>query len=1074
MSIVEKSVTQIPTSKGLNQAADALLTGDSPLVVQNLVQDRAGRWSKRPGLQEYGYSTQDGEIIYNPRFCFGTRSGLALVANKLSDGALAGRFVVTMDATNGLAQFRGRFPEFCAKQTPYGGAPFAVTSGATEYSLVSPRIIGAKRFGNYVGTVQTTSGGAVRVDVADARTGQSVRSYAINAAAPLSVAVAVTGTYLHVYIAAIATGTFSVFCYEFYALALPTEAAGPSVVSVFSVATAGSSTSISACDGSATTWATFTDGTAHRVAVVNQGATLGGVYNPAFAYNGAIATDGTYGYVLSATSLRQVSTAGVLVSSMTLTLGGMTSPSPERIAVSPAGDVLIYARDTVGNTRHLMSVFTYAGAGSVGPLARAVWDKSRGTCRALAWLPSMGKFYALLDQGMFGGFTTPLPVPLTNAEWYAGGGTGRAWVMDASSPIPVVVSGSATFGGRSGQLRTVATLENSLVCGALGLDVDTAGSLYATHVQAPSQNSSVAIVTSLLTDLATATCINGNWGSVITGAAPCSYDGSRAGDVQFPQPPLITTIGSGAGTLAAGTYSYVAVYRFTDAQGRVLRSETSDIVTINRTTAAQYSITVQPPLVLSRSDSQNQLGTETVTFDRLAIELYRTTNNGKVFYLVNSTPATGATWTFITGTNSNGIGAAGLFTCVFSDATSDLELATRQKCYRNPGVAGTSLQHEPAPASVHGCVHKDRLFLAHADGNRIFSSSFAVDGEGAWFSPAFQVQVPGGQGRVVALASMDNRLVVLRERGVFVVDGDGPPENGGNGSEFSPPQQVSSLGCTDSQSVVTTDAGVYFRSHRGLELLTRKLSVEPIGDAVLDFTDAYPVVKWSLYDQENDRVMFCLTDYRTYTGDSGTTATVLCWDQSYKCWSELRYFSYGRGVANGAIHAPEYACSAQLDIYGNSNKYSLFGVDYQYYICQFVSQLGTDFASYVPTKWQGAWRFNGGPDGRQRIYDWQVIGKSSTPCTVTLSLDYDFSDASPQTRTFTDTEVTAVPGSNSEARRLVIQPNNQASESMRLTIQDTAPTVGAAGTGRGWSFYGIALEGGPKAGVTKIAKEGKS
>ncbi len=63
MSIVEKTVVQIPTTKGLNQAADALLTGDSPLVVQNLVQDRAGRWSKRAGLQEYGYSTQEGEII---------------------------------------------------------------------------------------------------------------------------------------------------------------------------------------------------------------------------------------------------------------------------------------------------------------------------------------------------------------------------------------------------------------------------------------------------------------------------------------------------------------------------------------------------------------------------------------------------------------------------------------------------------------------------------------------------------------------------------------------------------------------------------------------------------------------------------------------------------------------------------------------------------------------------------------------------------------------------------------------------------------------------------------------------
>lgn len=1068
MSIVEKTVTQIPTTKGLGQSTDSLLTGDAPLIVRNLVQNRQGRWEKRDGLQEYGYSTQEGEIIYNPRFCFGTRSGLALVANKLSDGSAAGRFVVAMDSSNGLTEFRGRFPEFCAKQTAYSGAPYNVDVGLTEYQSISPRIVAVKRFAGYVATVQTTSLGLVRVDVADARSGLLVRSYAYSPGVNATVAAAVTGTYLHVYTASASGATFNVQCLEFYGLALPTEASGGTLVNVYSVASASTGSSISACDGSTCTWADFTDNTNHRVAAVNQGASLGGVYNPGFSYGGAIATDGTYGYVIYDTIIRQFSSDGALVSSMTLTFPAISAARAQKIAISPAGNVVLYMNDAIGNRKHITSVFPFSAAATV--YAQAVWSPAaNGQVRALAWLPSTSRFYAIIDRGMFGGYTTPLPVPLTNAEWYSGGGVGRAWVVDVTTAIPIITTGTVAANGRTGQLRTVAILENSLVCGALGLDVNN-GNLYASHVQAPSQNSSVAIVTDLLTDLSTATHIPGSWGSVVTGAAPSVYDGSRAGDIQFPSAPSISAISSSAGAVPAGTYSYIAVCRFSDASGRVMRSETSDIVTVNRSTAAQYTVTVQPPLILSRSDSMNVYTNEVSTFDKLAIELYRTTTNGKVYYLVSSSP----TWTFVTGSPTNAFGAAGLYTAVFTDVTLDADLATRQKCYRNPGVAGTSLQREPAPASIHGCVHKDRLFLVSADGNRIFSSSFAVDGEGAWFSPGFQVQVPGGQGRVVALASLDNRLVVFRERGVFLVDGDGPPENGGNGTEFSPPQQVSSLGCTDSQSVVTTDNGVYFRSHRGIELLTRKYQVEPIGDAVLDFTDTYPVVKWSLYDQENDRVMFCLTDYRTSTGDSGATAAVVCYDQSYKCWSELRYFSYGRGAGNGAIYAPEYACVAQLDIYGNTNKYSVFGADYQYYICQFVSQLGTDFGNYVPTKWQGAWRFNGGPDGRQRIYDWQVIGKASTPCTVKLTLDYDFYTAAPQTRTFTDAEVTAVPGSNAEARRLVIQPNNQASESMRLTIEDTVPTVGAQGTGKGWSFYGIALEGGPKAGVAKIAKEGKS
>jgi hypothetical protein len=1073
MSIVEKTVTQIPTTKGLGQATDSLLTGDAPLVVRNLVQDRQGRWSKRAGLVPYGYSTQDGSIVFNPRFCFGTRSGLAFVANKLSDGADAGRQLAVMDSSNGIATFRGRFPEFCAKQTSYSGAPFATDTGLTEYSQISPRIVAVKKLSAMVATVQTTTAGAVRVDFSDARTGQAVRSYAINAAAEAVVTAAVSGgSYLHVYTAYGDGTTLYVTVYRFYALALPTETTGPTIVTATTFAAAGTTPRIAVCDGSLATWFTVDDGlgTTRSGAVLQAGA--GSSYDPGFAWNGAIATDGTYGYVMSETTMDRFTTAAAVSASMTVAFSFAIAPVPKRLAVNPAGTAMVYLEDAVGNHRYLHATFAFASGGSVSPVPTAVWQKEAGTVRALAWLPSTRRFYALMDRGMFGGFVSPLPVPLVDSEWYAGGGTGRAWIVDAqATPVIVPSTGGPTFAGYTGQLRTVATLETSLVVGALGLDL--AGStLYASHVQAPSRNSAVSVITDLPTDLSTAHAITGSWGTVVTGAAPSYYDGSRQGDVQFPAQPHIVSVSAGAGAVPAGTYSYLAVYRYTDAAGKVLRSETSDVVVINRSVDAAYAISVTMPLVLSRNDAMSVNGTEFSALGKLAVELYRTTKDGKVYYKVSENPAT---WTLNAGSGANAIFASGAWVATFYDSTLDADLATRQKCYRSPGVTGTSLQREPAPASVHGCVHKDRLVLVAADGSRIMTSSFAVDGEGAWFSPAFQIQVPGGNGRVVAVATMDNRLVVLRERGVFLVDGDGPPENGGNGTEFSPPQQISSLGCVDSQSVVTTDAGVYFRSHRGIELLTRKLSVEPIGDGVLDFTDAYIVSKWSAYDQENDRVLFCVTDARSYIGNNGATATVLCWDQSFKCWSELRYFSYGRTLATGAVHAPEYACSAQLDIYGNSSKYSVFGVDYQYYICQFVASVGHDFATgYIPTKWQGAWRFNGGPDGRQRIYDWQVIGKAHSPCTVTLSLDYDFSDAAPQTRAFTDTEVTSVPGSNAEARRLVIQPNNQASESMRLTIQDTAPTVGAVGTGRGWSFYGIALEGGPKAGVTKIAKEGKS
>ncbi len=143
-----------------------------------------------------------------------------------------------------------------------------------------------------------------------------------------------------------------------------------------------------------------------------------------------------------------------------------------------------------------------------------------------------------------------------------------------------------------------------------------------------------------------------------------------------------------------------------------------------------------------------------------------------------------------------------------------------------PTTAGAS-QPRQSPTGLRTFVrHGDRLVGIADDRATIWYSAPLVSGEARWFSDVFTIPID-------ALASQDGAIVAYSETEIYVVRGDGPPENGGNGTEFSPPQRITSdSGCIEPRSIVTTSAGTFFQSSRGLDLLTRSLSVEWAGAAV--------------------------------------------------------------------------------------------------------------------------------------------------------------------------------------------------------------------------------------------------
>jgi hypothetical protein len=139
---------------------------------------------------------------------------------------------------------------------------------------------------------------------------------------------------------------------------------------------------------------------------------------------------------------------------------------------------------------------------------------------------------------------------------------------------------------------------------------------------------------------------------------------------------------------------------------------------------------------------------------------------------------------------------------------------------------------------VH-CVHQSRHFVVDRenDTTHIYFSKQLVPGFGIEHSDAFLIKVPPTGGRINALVSMLDRLVILKQDAVYVVSGSGPDALGQQGS-YSEPYAVSlNAGCSNRRTVIEVPDGVMFRSRQGIMLLGKSLQMSYVGEPVRYWTD---------------------------------------------------------------------------------------------------------------------------------------------------------------------------------------------------------------------------------------------
>lgn len=540
----------------------------------------------------------------------------------------------------------------------------------------------------------------------------------------------------------------------------------------------------------------------------------------------------------------------------------------------------------------------------------------------------------------------------------------------------------------------------------------------------------------------------GSTGGIISGGTVSHYDGLEVAELGFVDSPVIWHTQT-AGALAAGTRNYLAVYEYVDDDGTVHWSRTSPVSSATNTGAQLNRLEIAAPSV---SAHHGNVAYSAAIISRTVCKLYRTTSGGTVYYLVTTLGDAYATPSNTYGT--------------YDDQLSDATLITRPQLHRQPGIANSALDRYYPPACRAIVQHKDRVFVAR--NSTLYFSSYAVDGEAPWFNPAFSFPVPGGTGEITGLASMDGVLVVFKRDGIWLIDGDGPPENGGNGSEFGTPRRVlTEYGCIDQRTVVATPDGIMYRSSRGFELLTRAFSVaDPwVGEAVKDTAALYPYSGGAAFDRAGGRVLFVVGKTAgTYNGQiyGSDEGVVLAYDMAVKAWTIFRHTN-GTGTYGYALQDVAFCKLYQS---GEPADQVLY-LDPTYYVLREDdgTALELDSTSYwVPYKVETAWIRASSLQDRIRVSDFLFLGKKKSNHNLKISVAYDYSDTYSYSKTWTPADISTV-------EQLELQVPKQAVQAVRFKIEDSVPAdtgTYPVTTGKGPEILCLSVKLGLRGGGAKL------
>lgn len=521
----------------------------------------------------------------------------------------------------------------------------------------------------------------------------------------------------------------------------------------------------------------------------------------------------------------------------------------------------------------------------------------------------------------------------------------------------------------------------------------------------------------------------------LSGGVPSGYDGQTVAEYGFayePDTSICTVTGAAGGALTTNsTYRYLLVYEWYFADGSVDRSSPSNpAVPLTLNTVANTRAQIVVPN-LQMSNKAKDIG----QIRRVAIVVYRTTAGGSTYYRQ----------TAIDVPTSNMSDPGSATKTAFNDDLADSVLVTRPFIYTTGGVISNVIP----PSSGFAAAIDNRVWLANTEDDSIWFSRFLVDGEAPGFNDTFVIPpFDRALGRVQAVAPLDEKKILFKTDAIYVVLGQGPSDTGAGDTYSTPARIPSEVGCIEPRSIVATPEGLMFQSRSGIYLLTRSLTVVPVGKQIEDTLGAHAVVAATLVPELNC-VRFAIDT---------TDATVLEYDlfhgnASSPVWTVHRYYDQTLGAANTIAAATWWN---GYWTYINSN-----GRTYSETFTAWTDTCGAQVV-YVPMAWTTAPLSLTTRQDYQRVWHVSILGDRYTDHDLTITVRSDDDVDSTATRTFTTTDI---------GTWLRYQPQihvvRQKCEAVTVGFADATPTSTVVGNGRGATLSSVAIEFGVKPGLRR-------
>lgn len=455
----------------------------------------------------------------------------------------------------------------------------------------------------------------------------------------------------------------------------------------------------------------------------------------------------------------------------------------------------------------LIATFTAPGGAAVttytlGGAALMSRPFTLASGRSVAWLMS---------------FTTLSPLTGANAGGTPQLNTPTAYLYDLTSrtfqarvAAGVVDPNTMSFGATAGSVQAPFVRGSSMAISALLVTRLVSGLGVASTATLVPQSGAYDLIVQSTTGSALQAAVLDN-AALFAGGMTLFYDGASVVESGFFAPPDLYAIGAAAnGNMAVGTYQYQAIWEWYDARGRRHRSAPSRTITVTVSSAGASVNLRVATLQLTRRRN-------------VALTIYRTQANLPVFYQVTDS----------TNPILNNQAVNFLYPV---DTLADASIGGNEAIY----TGGGELPNDPPPASTLMLRARTRIMVAGGEYADTITYSKQNDiGTGIQWSLGLQKRVTAVPGSIVAMAALDDKVIVFKSQGICYFQGTGVTAAGvaaGNNDDFSDPVILSTdLWCVAPNSVTTTADGVYFMSQKGMYLIDHSLGFYAIGAAVTSY-----------------------------------------------------------------------------------------------------------------------------------------------------------------------------------------------------------------------------------------------